>query len=66
MQDYLDGISQKNRQLYIDMELLGLPKEDVAAKLNLTVPAVKTRLHRLRAGLRDCLGEAAHDAGITA
>ena len=64
MQEYLDGMSQKNRQLYIDMELLGLPKEDVATKLELTVPAVKTRLHRLRAGLKDCLGEIVDQAAL--
>ena len=50
---YLSEVSDKNRQLYMDMEVSGLPKESVAERLDLTVPAVKTRLHRLRVGLRE-------------
>jgi RNA polymerase sigma-70 factor (ECF subfamily) len=52
---YLEDVSEVNRQLYIDMEIDGLSKEEVAAQLDLTVPAVKTRLHRIRAGLREQL-----------
>lgn len=53
MEHFLSNISDINRQLYVDMEINGLSKEDVAQKLDLTVPAVKTRLHRVRAGIRD-------------
>ncbi len=55
MQAFLDDCDEKNRQLYIDMEVSGISKEEVAEKLDLTVPAVKTRLHRLRVGLRERL-----------
>jgi DNA-directed RNA polymerase specialized sigma24 family protein len=37
------------------MEVEGKDKEEVAEKLDLTVPAVKTRLHRLRVSLRERL-----------
>ena len=53
MESYLAEVSELNRQLYLDMEINGLPKEEVARKLHLTVPAVKTRLHRVRVGMRD-------------
>lgn len=53
MNAYLNEVSELNRQLYVDMEIHGLSKEDVALKLDLTVPAVKTRLHRVRVGMRD-------------
>ncbi len=53
MESYLSEVSELNRQLYVDMEINGLPKEEVAEKLDLTVPAVKTRLHRVRVGMRD-------------
>lgn len=54
---YLASVSETNRALYMEMEWHGADKEAVAAQLDLTVPAVKTRLHRLRAGLRDHLHE---------
>ena len=52
MNAFLEECDEKNRQLYIDMEMCGISKEEVAEKLDLTVPAVKTRLHRIRSGLR--------------
>ncbi len=55
MHAFLDDCDEVNRQLYLDMEVSGVPKEVVAEELNLTVPAVKTRLHRLRVGLRERL-----------
>ena len=57
MTSYLDGVSQINRDLYISMEFDGLSKEEVAEDLDLTVPAVKTRLHRVRVGLRSHLAD---------
>jgi len=50
---FLDECDDVNRQLYVGMELDGLSKEEMASMLDLTVPAVKTRLHRLRVGLRE-------------
>lgn len=55
MHAFLDDCDEVNRKLYIDMEVSGVPKELVAEDLDLTVPAVKTRLHRLRVGLRERL-----------
>jgi RNA polymerase sigma-70 factor (ECF subfamily) len=50
---FLDECDDINRKLYVSMELDGMSKEEVADMLDLTVPAVKTRLHRLRVGLRE-------------
>lgn len=55
MTSYLQSVSPINRDLYIAMEFDGLSKEEVAQNLDLTVPAVKTRLHRMRVGLRNHL-----------
>ncbi len=63
--EYLETVSAKNRQLYLDMEVDGLPKEQVAEKLDLTVPAVKTRLHRLRVGLRERISDMYEQADVT-
>jgi len=57
MEDFLSEVSEKNRQLYLDMEIDGMAKEEVAERLDLTVPAVKTRLHRLRVGLRERISD---------
>jgi RNA polymerase sigma-70 factor (ECF subfamily) len=55
MQRYLEDSTLKNREVYEKMELDGVDKELVAEKLDLTVPAVKTRLHRMRVGLRELI-----------
>ena len=57
MQQYLEECTDTNRQLFLDMEVGGKSKEEVAAALALTVPAVKTRLHRVRVGLRDWIAQ---------
>lgn len=57
MQTFLDEASPTNRDLYVAMELHGESKEKVAEQLDLTVPAVKTRLHRMRVGLRDRIAD---------
>ena len=48
----LAEIEEKNRMLYVAMDLDGRTKEEVAAELRLTVPALKARLHRVREGLK--------------
>lgn len=55
LQSFLDECDDVNRQLYVSMEMDGVSKEEIAEMLDLTVPAVKTRLHRMRAGLRERL-----------
>ena len=62
--EYLSQVSETNRELYLDMELGGAAKEEVAARLDLTVPAVKTRLHRLRVGLRDRIAGVYEQAAV--
>ena len=41
------------QELYRRMDVFGDCKEDVAAELGLTIPALKARLHRVRKTLRD-------------
>lgn len=55
LEQFLNECDDKNRDLYVSMEMQGASKEEVAARLDLSVPAVKTRLHRLRVGLRERL-----------
>jgi RNA polymerase sigma-70 factor (ECF subfamily) len=45
-------IEETNRSLYVAMDLDGRSKEEVAAELSLTIPALKARLHRVREGLK--------------
>lgn len=55
IEQFLNECDDVNRDLYVSMEMDGASKEEMAVRLDLTVPAVKTRLHRLRAGLRERL-----------
>jgi RNA polymerase sigma-70 factor (ECF subfamily) len=55
MEEYLEQSKDKNETVYVKMELNGKDKEKVANELDLTVPAVKARLHRMRVGLREKL-----------
>lgn len=55
MEEYLEESKDKNETVYVQMELDGEDKEEVADELDLTVPAVKARLHRMRVGLREKL-----------
>src|SRR6266481_9315808 len=45
------------RTVFLLKDVDGLSNEDIADALNLTVPAVKSRLHRARLALREKLGE---------
>lgn len=63
MEVFLAECNETNRAVYVGMELDGLEKEEIARQLDLTVPAVKTRLHRLRAGLRERLAPMYDGAG---
>jgi RNA polymerase sigma-70 factor (ECF subfamily) len=45
------------RTVFLLKDVDGLSNEDIATALDLTVPAVKSRLHRARLALREKLGE---------
>ena len=45
------------RTVFLLKDVDGLSNEDIANALDLTVPAVKSRLHRARLALREKLGE---------
>jgi RNA polymerase sigma-70 factor (ECF subfamily) len=45
------------RTVFLLKDVDGLSNEEIAAALDLTVPAVKSRLHRARLALREKLGE---------
>lgn len=52
----LSGLSPLDRKVLIMRDIGGYSAREVALATNLTVPAVKTRLHRARAGVRSQLG----------
>lgn len=56
---FLEGADETNRKLYVLMDLEGLSKEEAAVELDLSIPALKARLHRIRYALRDALLEPA-------
>lgn len=45
------------REVYVQRELLGEPAEDVSQELGITIPALKSRLHRARKTVRKFLDE---------
>lgn len=51
----LEGLDPTNQELFMSMEVDGVPKELVAEQLDLSVSAVKARLHRIRRALRGAL-----------
>jgi len=59
IQRFLEDSDAMNRRLYLAMEVDGLTKEEVAANLDLTIPALKARLHRIRYALREHLSQPA-------
>lgn len=52
---FLATTDETNRAVYLAMDVEGLSKEEVAQQLDLTIPALKARLHRVRYALRDHL-----------
>jgi RNA polymerase sigma-70 factor (ECF subfamily) len=56
---FLQETDEMNRAVYIAMDIDGLSKEEVAEQLDLTIPALKARLHRVRYALRERLGQPA-------
>lgn len=48
-------LSEENRQLYREIELLGTSKEEIAERMGISVPAAKARLHRVRVALKSAM-----------
>ncbi|MGB3096870.1 MAG: sigma-70 family RNA polymerase sigma factor [Candidatus Deferrimicrobiaceae bacterium] len=53
---FTDELSEKYRVVFVLSDVEGLSNEETAQILGLTVPAVKSRLHRARLYLREQLG----------
>ena len=59
----IETLPSKLRQVVVLKDVYGLPHEDIAAELDISVAAAKVRLHRARRKLKDVLydqGEEAH------
>ncbi|MFB6352101.1 MAG: RNA polymerase sigma factor [Bradymonadaceae bacterium] len=63
LDDYLDDSKATNEKVFVDLELEGASKRDVAEQLDLSESAVKARLHRMRVGLRERLRDNYLNAG---
>jgi len=57
VEEYLEESTDMNTTVFVDLELDGQSKEEVADELDLSVSAVKARLHRMRVGLRERIRE---------
>ena len=53
----VNGLPDDYRTVFLLKDVDGLSNEEIADALELTVPAVKSRLHRARLALREKLGE---------
>lgn len=56
VQGALDSLPTLYREVYQRRDIEGLTAEEVASQLGLTIPAVKSRLHRARAMVRESIG----------
>lgn len=59
LSDTLAGLDPVNQEVFARMDMEGRSKEEVAEALGLSVSALKSRLHRTRATLRDSLAHSA-------
>jgi RNA polymerase sigma-70 factor (ECF subfamily) len=57
IQKAVGQLPEDYRTVFLLKDVDGLSNEDIATALDLTVPAVKSRLHRARLALREKLGE---------
>jgi len=55
MQQALDDLPALDRDIFLLREVAGLSYEEIAASCELTVPAIRARLHRVRVTLRERL-----------
>jgi RNA polymerase sigma-70 factor (ECF subfamily) len=56
IQTAVDGLPDIYRTVFIVRDVEGLSTEETAEALGISVPTVKTRLHRARIALRDAIG----------
>ena len=55
MRSAIDGLPEPYRTTVLLADVDELPMEEIASAMNVTVPAVKSRLHRGRLALREVL-----------
>jgi RNA polymerase sigma-70 factor (ECF subfamily) len=55
IQSAVDALPEASRQVFMVRDVDGLSTEETAETLGLSVPAVKTRLHRARLALREAI-----------
>jgi RNA polymerase sigma-70 factor, ECF subfamily len=63
IQGALDGLPPEYREVYALRELEGISGEEVASRLGISVPAMKSRLNRAREKVRAALDAAMFGAG---
>jgi RNA polymerase sigma-70 factor (ECF subfamily) len=63
IEEAINRLPDPFRDVYVLADVEGLPNNEIAEMLNLSVPAVKSRLHRARLRMRDAL--ARHFEGAT-
>jgi RNA polymerase sigma-70 factor, ECF subfamily len=61
---FTDELSEEYRVVFVLSDLEGLSNEETAQVLDLTIPAVKSRLHRTRLYLRERLGRYLRDGSV--
>jgi RNA polymerase sigma-70 factor, ECF subfamily len=57
LREEVDRLPEAYRTVYVLAEIEGLPHQEIATMLDLTVGAVKVRLHRARLALREALAD---------
>jgi len=60
IQQAVDALPELYRTVFLIRDVEGLSTEETAEVLNISVPTVKTRLHRARIALRDAIGDYFH------
>jgi RNA polymerase sigma-70 factor, ECF subfamily len=58
------GLPEMYREVFVLADVEGLPNAEVGVRLGMTLPAVKSRLHRARAMLREALTPHFDEVGV--
>jgi RNA polymerase sigma-70 factor (ECF subfamily) len=56
IQSAIEGLPESQREVFLIRDVEGLSTEETAEVLGVSVPTVKTRLHRARLALREAIG----------